>query len=101
MIPTIFKVSLLLSGVAPVLASPVPATIVARAAAVDELVGYGAGATGGGSGAGTTVTSCSTFSSAVAKGGVIKVSGTLSNCGIVDVPSDTSIIGVGASSGNY
>ncbi|KAM5350456.1 hypothetical protein ACJ41O_006961 [Fusarium nematophilum] len=69
------------------------------AAAVDELVGYGDGTTGGGSGDGVTVTSCSELTSAVANGGVIKVDGNLSGCDIVRVESDTSIIGVGSGSG--
>ncbi|CAN8097799.1 unnamed protein product [Discula destructiva] len=69
------------------------------AAAVDGLVGYAAGTTGGGSGSGTTVTSCSALTAAAKSGGVIKVSGVLSGCGIVDLVSDTSVIGVGAKSG--
>ncbi|KAH7304760.1 pectin lyase fold/virulence factor, partial [Stachybotrys elegans] len=68
-------------------------------APVNQLVGYGAGTTGGGSGSGTTVTSCSAFRSAAGSGGVIRVSGTLSGCGIVDVTGGTTVIGVGASSG--
>ncbi|KAK7720525.1 hypothetical protein SLS63_009743 [Diaporthe eres] len=56
-----------------------------RAAPVDALVGYGASATGGGS--------------AAEAGGVIKISGVLDGCGIVDLVSDTSVIGVGAKSG--
>lgn len=70
-----------------------------RAAPVDALVGYGASATGGGSGSGTTVTSCSDFTTAAKAGGVIKISGVLDGCGIVDLVSDTSVIGVGAKSG--
>ncbi|KAK7708112.1 hypothetical protein SLS64_006934 [Diaporthe eres] len=70
-----------------------------RAAPVDALVGYGASATGGGSGSGTTVTSCSAFTTAAEAGGVIKISGVLDGCGIVDLVSDTSVIGVGAKSG--
>lgn len=70
-----------------------------RAAPVDALVGYGAKATGGGSGSGTTVTSCSDFTTAAKAGGVIKISGVLDNCGVVDLVSDTSVIGVGAKSG--
>ena len=72
-----------------------------RAAPVDELVGYGAAATGGGSGEGTAVASCSEFESALEAGGVISVSGTLSGCGTLDVPGDTTIIGVGADAGIY
>lgn len=72
-----------------------------RAAPVDALVGYGASATGGGSGSGTTVTSCSAFTTAAEAGGVIKISGVLDGCGIVDLVSDTSVIGVGAKSGQW
>lgn len=72
---------------------------VPRAAPVNALVGYGATATGGGSGSGTTVTSCSEFTTAANAGGVIKISGVLDGCGIVDLVSDTSVIGVGSKSG--
>ncbi|KAG9251856.1 pectin lyase fold/virulence factor, partial [Emericellopsis atlantica] len=65
------------------------------AAAVDELVGYGDGTTGGGSGSGTTVTSCSELESALKAGGVINVEGTITGCGSLHVGSDTSLIGVG------
>jgi len=67
--------------------------------AIDELVGYAAGTTGGGDGEGITATSCSTLESAVKAGGVIKISGTLSGCGIIDLKSDTTVIGVGENSG--
>ncbi|KAH8706301.1 pectin lyase fold/virulence factor [Ilyonectria robusta] len=68
-------------------------------AAEDALVGYGDGTTGGGSGSGTTVTSCSELSSAIAAGGVITISGILSGCDILELASDTTIIGSGADSG--
>lgn len=71
-----------------------------RAAKVDELVGFAAGTTGGGSGAGTTVASCSELAAAVKVGGVIKIKGTLTGCGIVKVAvSNTSILGVGSNAG--
>lgn len=71
-----------------------------RAAAVDELVGFGAGTTGGGSGAGTTVTSCAGLTAAAKTGGVIKIKGMLIGCGIIrfDVPG-TSILGIGSDAG--
>lgn len=71
-----------------------------RAAAVNELVGFGAGTTGGGSGAGTTVTSCAGLTAAAKTGGVIKIKGTLTGCGVIrfDVPG-TSILGVGNDAG--
>ncbi|CAG9951010.1 unnamed protein product, partial [Clonostachys rosea f. rosea IK726] len=75
------------------------ATGTCGSASSDQLVGFGSGTTGGGSGDGTTVTSCDEFTAAVAAGGVIKVSGTLSGCDIVKLSSDTSIIGVGADAG--
>jgi pectate lyase len=70
-----------------------------RAAKVDELVGFAAGTTGGGSGAGTTVTSCAALTAAAKAGGVIKISGNLSGCGIVKLVGNTSVLGVGANSG--
>jgi len=68
-------------------------------APVNQLVGYGAGVTGGGSGSGTTVTSCSALKSAVAAGGVVRVSGMLSGCGVMDIGSNVSVLGVGSNSG--
>lgn len=70
-----------------------------RAAKVDELVGFAAGTTGGGSGAGTTVTSCAALTDSAKTGGVIKISGVLSGCGIIKLVENTSVLGVGASSG--
>ncbi|KXJ89327.1 pectate lyase B [Microdochium bolleyi] len=80
-----------------------PITVAAAAANCNSpnyaVVGYGAGTTGGGSGSGTTVTSCAALTTAAKAGGVIKVSGNLSGCGIVDLKSDTTVTGVGANSG--
>jgi pectate lyase len=71
-----------------------------RAAKVDELVGFAAGTTGGGSGAGVTVASCSELTAAVKNGGVIKIKGTLTGCGIVKIAvGNTSILGVGNNAG--
>lgn len=70
-------------------------------APVDELVGFGAGTTGGGDGEGTTVSSCSDLESAVEAGGVIKIDGTLDGCDIIDIGSDTTLIGVGSDSGKW
>lgn len=73
-----------------------------RAAPVDELVGFGAGTTGGGdSGNGTTVSSCADLESALESGGVISVDGMLEGCGTLDVLGDTTVIGVGAESGIF
>ncbi|KAF5001718.1 hypothetical protein FGRMN_831 [Fusarium graminum] len=69
------------------------------AAKVDELVGYGQGTTGG-EGSPVTVTSCSELKSALSNSGVILIDGKLTGCDIMMVQSDTSIVGVGANSGN-
>ncbi|KAK5634863.1 hypothetical protein RRF57_010576 [Xylaria bambusicola] len=80
--------------------------------------GYGAGTTGGGSGSGTAVTSCSALQSAAKHGGVITISGVLDGYGseyhtlnrfteaiansrlsITDLTSDTTVIGSGSMSG--
>ena len=68
-------------------------------ATVDKLEGFGEGTTGGGSGSGTTVSSCDDFVSAVEAGGVVMVDGMLEGCEIARPASDTSIIGVGSGSG--
>ncbi|KAL2105075.1 hypothetical protein VUR80DRAFT_9062 [Thermomyces stellatus] len=68
-------------------------------AAVDELVGFAEGTTGGGDGEGTTVSSCEELESAVEAGGVIQISGTLDGCDIIDLNGDTTVIGVGADAG--
>lgn len=71
-----------------------------RAAPVDELVGFGAGTTGGGdSGNGTSVSSCGDLEAALEAGGVISIDGMLDGCGTLDVLGDTTVIGVGAESG--
>lgn len=70
-------------------------------AEVDELVGFGAGTTGGGDGDGngTAVSSCEDLAAAAEAGGVIQIEGTLDGCDIIDLPSDTSVLGVGADAG--
>lgn len=75
------------------------ATNTCGSAAINGLVGYASGTTGGGSGSGTTVTSCSALEAAVDSGGVIKISGVLDGCGIIDLGSDTTVLGVGSKSG--
>lgn len=79
--------------------TPVLSTRQSCGTAIDKLVGYAAATTGGGGGEGTTVTSCSTLESAAKAGGVIKISGTLLGCGVVDLKSNTTVIGVGENSG--
>lgn len=71
------------------------------APAVDKLVGYGYGATGGGSGSGVTVTTCAQLEAAVLNNGVITISGVLDGCDIIDLGSDTTVIGKGAMSGEF
>ncbi|KUI53605.1 putative pectate lyase A [Cytospora mali] len=75
------------------------ATNTCGATANNNLVGYAAGTTGGGSGAGTTVTTCSDLEAAVLNGGVITISGVLDGCGVIDLLSDTTVIGAGSQSG--
>ncbi|KAF1846815.1 polysaccharide lyase family 1 protein [Cucurbitaria berberidis CBS 394.84] len=71
-----------------------------RAVKVDELVGFAAGTTGGGSGAGTTVASCAELTAAAKKGGVIKIKGMLTGCGIIRIDTpNTSLLGVGSTAG--
>lgn len=82
-------------------ATPQVARQAGCAAPVDALVGYGAGVTGGGSGSGTTVASCAELTTAIEGGGVITIDGILTDCGLFDVPSDTTVIGVGADSGKF
>ncbi|KEY74639.1 hypothetical protein S7711_05068 [Stachybotrys chartarum IBT 7711] len=90
------------SSSAPAASSPAPAPAPAPgtgSSSSDGPIGYGAGTTGGGSGEGVTVTSCAELETALETGGVIRISGILSDCGVLVVPSDTSIIGVGGASG--
>lgn len=68
-------------------------------APVDQLVGYGAGTTGGGGGSPTVVNSCSGLESALSAGGEIHVDGMLSGCGILRPSSDSTILGLGQGSG--
>jgi pectate lyase len=70
-----------------------------RAAKVDELVGFATGTTGGGNGSGTTVTSCAALTAAAKTGSVIKISGTLTRSGIIELVSQTSALGIGSNAG--
>src|SRR4051812_42187788 len=70
-------------------------------AATPPLEGYGAGTTGGAGGSTTTVSSLSALTAAV-KGDAaktVRVSGTISLSGQIKVGSNTTVVGVGASSG--
>jgi pectate lyase len=70
-------------------------------APVDALVGFGAGTTGGGDASPVTVSSCDDLEAAVDTEGaaVVHIDGQLSDCGVIDVQSDKTILGVG--SGRY
>lgn len=70
-----------------------------NSASESQLVGFGAGTTGGGSGGGTTVNSCSALESALEDGGVVRISGILSGCDILRVQSGTTILGATSNSG--
>jgi pectate lyase len=93
------------AGAAALALAAVPAvtgTGAAQAASYESSpVGYGAGTTGGGSAQTTTVSSLSAFKSAVSgdSAKVVKVSGTISLSGQVDVGSNTTVLGVGSKSG--
>ncbi|WP_030931143.1 pectate lyase family protein [Streptomyces sp. NRRL S-646] len=70
-------------------------------AAESSPVGFGAGTTGGGSATAVTVSTLSAFKSAVSgsTAKVVKVSGLISLSGQVDIGSNTTVLGVGPSSG--
>ncbi|MEV6804553.1 pectate lyase [Streptomyces sp. NPDC051132] len=81
---------------AAVLALPHPA-----GAADSSPVGFGAGTTGGGSAPAVTVSTPAAFKAAVTGGTakVVKVSGLIPLSGQVDIGSNTTVLGVGSSSG--
>ncbi|MCX4759885.1 polysaccharide lyase family 1 protein [Streptomyces sp. NBC_01275] len=64
-------------------------------------VGFGAGTTGGGSAAAVTVSTLDAFKTAVTgdTAKVVKVNGLISLSGQVDIGSNTTVLGVGSSSG--
>ncbi|WP_329556259.1 pectate lyase family protein [Streptomyces sp. NBC_00696] len=70
-------------------------------AADTSPVGFGAGTTGGGSASAVTVTTLTAFKSAVtgSSSKVVKVNGLISLSGQVDVGSNTTVLGVGSTSG--
>ncbi|MFJ8109314.1 polysaccharide lyase family 1 protein [Streptomyces sp. NPDC096132] len=79
-----------------VLALPQPA-----GAADTSPVGFGAGTTGGGSATAVTVSTLDAFKAAVtgSTSKVVKVNGLISLSGQVDIGSNTTVLGVGSSSG--
>jgi pectate lyase len=70
-------------------------------AAETSPVGFGAGTTGGGSASAVTVSTLSAFKTAVTGNSakVVKVNGLISLSGQVDIGSNTTVLGVGSSSG--
>lgn len=70
-------------------------------AAESSPVGFGAGTTGGGSASAVTVSSLDAFKTAVTgdTAKTVKVSGLISLSGQVDIGSNTTVLGVGSSSG--
>src|SRR6266568_5036193 len=70
----------------------------AQAATVDQLVGYGAGTTGGTGGTSTTVSTLADLTSAVSgsTAKIVYVSGTITGDVDVKVGSNTTILGVGS-----
>lgn len=79
-----------------VLAVPQPA-----GAAENAPIGFGAGTTGGGSATPVTVTTLAAFATAVTGNAakVVRVSGLITLSGQVDLGSNTTVLGVGSSSG--
>ncbi|GAB2729756.1 pectate lyase [Streptomyces bullii] len=70
-------------------------------AAESSPVGFGAGTTGGGSASAVTVSSLAAFEAAVAgnTAKVVRVDGLISLSGQIDVGSNTTVLGLGSSSG--
>lgn len=87
---------ILFVGVAAFVFAPAVQT---KAAAVDQLVGYGAGTTGGAGGSTVTVSSLSALTSAVSGSSakIVQVSGTISGTADVKIGSNTTVLGLGSS----
>lgn len=70
-------------------------------AADSSPVGFGAGTTGGGSATSVTVSTLDAFKTAVtgSTAKVVRVNGLISLSGQVDIGSNTTVLGVGSSSG--
>ncbi|MFF0777021.1 polysaccharide lyase family 1 protein [Streptomyces sp. NPDC003720] len=73
----------------------------AAGAADTAPIGFGAGTTGGGGATAVTVSTPDAFKAAVAGGSakVVKVNGLISLSGQIDIGSNTTVLGVGSSSG--
>ncbi|MEU4871451.1 polysaccharide lyase family 1 protein [Streptomyces sp. NPDC021608] len=93
--------SVLLTASAALAAAAVLTLPPSAGAAESTPVGFGAGTTGGGGAGAVTVSTLSAFKAAVTGGAakVVKVNGLISLAGQVDVGSNTTVLGVGPSSG--
>ncbi|NNN37098.1 polysaccharide lyase family 1 protein [Streptomyces sp. S3(2020)] len=90
------RTTVLLAAVTALAAASVPA-----GAAESSPVGFGAGTTGGGGATAVTVSTLAAFRTAVtgSTAKVVRVNGLISLSGQVDVGSNTTVLGVGSSSG--
>ncbi|WP_405641302.1 polysaccharide lyase family 1 protein [Streptomyces sp. NBC_00019] len=90
------RTTVMLAAVTALAAATVPA-----GAAESSPVGFGAGTTGGGGATAVTVSSLAAFKAAVtgSTAKVVRVNGLISLSGQVDVGSNTTVLGVGSSSG--
>ncbi|KAF8912440.1 pectate lyase B [Mucidula mucida] len=75
------------------------AILVSAQAPVNLLTGYGAGTTGGGNATPVTVSTCAALESAIGAEGpaVVKITSTISGCGVLDIEADKTVLGVGSS----
>ncbi|RZB19937.1 pectate lyase [Streptomyces sp. F001] len=91
-----------LVAVAATLATAAVVTLPQPAGAAESSpIGFGAGATGGGSATAVTVSTLDAFRSAVSGNAakIVRVNGLISLSGQVDIGSNTTVLGVGSSSG--
>ncbi|MER6633851.1 polysaccharide lyase family 1 protein [Streptomyces sp. NPDC000987] len=95
------RASLVTAAAAALATATVLALPQSAGAAESSPVGYGAGTTGGGSATAVTVSTPDAFKSAVSgsTAKVVKVNGLIPLSGQVDVGSNTTVLGVGSSSG--
>ncbi|MFE5814006.1 polysaccharide lyase family 1 protein [Streptomyces sp. NPDC056479] len=92
----------LAAAAAAVLATAAVLTVPQPAGAAETSpIGFGAGTTGGGSASAVTVSTLDAFKAAVTGGSAktVRVNGLISLTGQVDVGSNTTVLGVGSSSG--
>ncbi|MES5824097.1 polysaccharide lyase family 1 protein [Streptomyces sp. RG80] len=94
--------SALVTACAAALATVTVLAVPQSAGAADSApVGFGAGTTGGGSASAVTVSTLAAFKTAVtgSSAKVVRVNGLISLSGQVDIGSNTTVLGVGSSSG--